>query len=81
MVCLCVFSELFEICNTGINFDKYADIPVEATGTNSPAPIDQVSQQKISKRFASHALCTELNSSSLMPPASLFFLIFPDFLT
>ncbi|XP_030837315.1 putative ATP-dependent RNA helicase Pl10 [Strongylocentrotus purpuratus] len=34
-------NELFEICNTGINFDKYADIPVEATGTNSPAPIDQ----------------------------------------
>ena len=25
--------------HTGINFDKYADIPVEATGSNVPAPI------------------------------------------
>lgn len=25
--------------HTGINFDKYADIPVEATGTDVPAPI------------------------------------------
>jgi len=34
--------ELFSGTNTGINFDKYEDIPVEATGNNCPAPIDKV---------------------------------------
>uniref|UniRef100_A0A3B3BK87 DEAD-box helicase 3 X-linked b n=1 Tax=Oryzias melastigma TaxID=30732 RepID=A0A3B3BK87_ORYME len=29
--------ELFSGSNTGINFEKYDDIPVEATGQNSPA--------------------------------------------
>ncbi|XP_041483221.1 ATP-dependent RNA helicase DDX3Y-like isoform X3 [Lytechinus variegatus] len=38
-----VENELFGSSNTGINFDKYADIPVEATGTNSPSPIEQFS--------------------------------------
>ncbi|XP_042619885.1 DEAD-box helicase 3 X-linked a isoform X4 [Cyprinus carpio] len=32
--------ELFSASNTGINFEKYDDIPVEATGTNSPGHID-----------------------------------------
>lgn len=35
--------ELFAGCNTGINFDKYEDIPVEATGDKCPAHIDNVS--------------------------------------
>lgn len=35
--------ELFSASNTGINFEKYDDIPVEATGTNSPGHIDSVS--------------------------------------
>ncbi|KAF3843679.1 hypothetical protein F7725_002528 [Dissostichus mawsoni] len=29
-----------EDCNTGINFEKYDDIPVEATGSNCPPHID-----------------------------------------
>lgn len=29
--------------NTGINFDKYDDIPVETSGKNVPDPIDNVS--------------------------------------
>ncbi|KAI2660740.1 ATP-dependent RNA helicase DDX3Y [Labeo rohita] len=33
-------SELFSGSNTGINFEKYDDIPVEATGTNSPGHIE-----------------------------------------
>ncbi|KAL2087483.1 hypothetical protein ACEWY4_016311 [Coilia grayii] len=33
-------NELFAGGNTGINFEKYDDIPVEATGHNSPSPID-----------------------------------------
>ncbi|CAB4017293.1 ATP-dependent RNA helicase DDX3X isoform X2, partial [Paramuricea clavata] len=32
--------ELFAACNTGINFDKYEDIPVEATGDKCPAHIE-----------------------------------------
>uniref|UniRef100_A0A672SGD8 RNA helicase n=1 Tax=Sinocyclocheilus grahami TaxID=75366 RepID=A0A672SGD8_SINGR len=32
--------ELFSASNTGINFEKYDDIPVEATGTNSPGHIE-----------------------------------------
>ncbi|XP_067635387.1 ATP-dependent RNA helicase bel-like [Eurosta solidaginis] len=34
-----VEQELFGIGNTGINFDKYEDIPVEATGQNVPVNI------------------------------------------
>lgn len=36
-------SELFSGSNTGINFEKYDDIPVEATGTNCPPHIESVS--------------------------------------
>uniref|UniRef100_A0A8B9RKG1 RNA helicase n=1 Tax=Astyanax mexicanus TaxID=7994 RepID=A0A8B9RKG1_ASTMX len=32
--------ELFSGSNTGINFEKYDDIPVEATGNNCPGPIE-----------------------------------------
>ena len=28
---------------SGINFDRYEDIPVEATGSDVPAPIEDVS--------------------------------------
>ena len=38
-----VYSELFGSCNTGINFDKYEDIPVEATGYDCPQCISDVS--------------------------------------
>ncbi|KAJ4918304.1 hypothetical protein JOQ06_006438 [Pogonophryne albipinna] len=33
-------NELFGASNTGINFEKYDDIPVEATGSNCPPHID-----------------------------------------
>ncbi|KAM6955796.1 DEAD-box helicase 3 X-linked a isoform 4-T4 [Lycodopsis pacificus] len=33
-------AELFAASNTGINFEKYDDIPVEATGSNCPPHID-----------------------------------------
>lgn len=35
--------ELFGTGNTGINFNKYEDIPVDATGENVPPHIDSVS--------------------------------------
>lgn len=38
-----VESELFATGNTGINFDKYEDIPVEATGEDVPKNITSVS--------------------------------------
>lgn len=37
------FRELFAGGNTGINFEKYDDIPVEATGNNCPPHIESVS--------------------------------------
>jgi hypothetical protein len=35
-------AELFSGMNSGINFDKYEEIPVEATGKDCPAPITHV---------------------------------------
>jgi len=34
--------DLFGVDNTGINFDKYEDIPVEVSGENCPGHIDSV---------------------------------------
>jgi len=43
--------ELFAASNTGINFEKYDDIPVEATGGNCPPHIDSVSIFTSTYRF------------------------------
>ena len=37
------FSELFNNTKSGINFEKYDDIPVEASGESPPEPISNVS--------------------------------------
>lgn len=42
-LCCSLRSELFSGSNTGINFEKYDDIPVEATGQNCPQHIESVS--------------------------------------
>ncbi|MFH4981255.1 hypothetical protein AB6A40_007964 [Gnathostoma spinigerum] len=36
--------ELFSGINSGINFDKYEEIPVEATGSDVPPPINDFSE-------------------------------------
>ncbi|XP_063702850.1 ATP-dependent RNA helicase bel [Culicoides brevitarsis] len=41
--------ELFGTTNTGINFSKYEDIPVEATGTNVPAHINSFEDVKLTE--------------------------------
>ena len=41
--------ELFSVTNTGINFDKYEDIPVETSGSNPPKPIESVRVYKLCK--------------------------------
>ena len=40
-------SDLFGGGNTGINFDKYEDIPVEASGDSPPKNIENVSTKKM----------------------------------
>ncbi|PAV83442.1 hypothetical protein WR25_08680 [Diploscapter pachys] len=40
-------AELFAGQNSGINFDKYEEIPVEATGDNVPPPIANFSELKL----------------------------------
>jgi len=39
--------ELFQTMNTGINFDKYDDIPVEASGQDCPAPLAMFSDANL----------------------------------
>ena len=43
-----LFRELFGNANTGINFEKYDDIPVEATGEGCPKHIQAFQDCKFS---------------------------------
>ncbi|CAH1782244.1 unnamed protein product, partial [Owenia fusiformis] len=50
--------ELFESSVTGINFDRYEDIPVEATGKDVPNHIDQFSETELGEIIKNNiALC------------------------
>lgn len=46
-----LFSDLFSGINCGINFDKYEEIPVEATGSDVPRPCSGVNVQRIFLAF------------------------------
>lgn len=46
---LCFISELFGNTNTGINFDKYEDIPVDASGENCPNKVELFSECNFSE--------------------------------
>lgn len=51
-------SELFTSAGTGINFEKYDDIPVEATGNNAPKCIDSFADSSLGKIIMDNiALC------------------------
>ena len=55
-------SELFGEVGVGINFDKYEDIPVEATGEGCPMHIDSVSEYSLYSgvdRFSALTLLVE----------------------
>ena len=43
--------EMFGTGNSGINFDKYEDIPVEATGNDVPSHIDSVTAKRLDSHF------------------------------
>lgn len=59
-------SELFSGSNTGINFEKYDDIPVEATGTNSPGHIESVSLMiKVSCRIKCQSKTNEVQDCQI----------------
>ncbi len=52
------YSELFEEHLSGINFDKYDDIPVEVTGKDAPAPINFFADIKFGEVLTNNlALC------------------------
>lgn len=40
--------ELFGSSNTGINFKNYEDIPVDATGSDVPDPINDFAESSVS---------------------------------
>ncbi len=46
--------ELFGGMNTGINFDKYEDIPVDATGESCPKNIENFSDSNFSEIIQSN---------------------------
>lgn len=46
--------ELFGTSHTGINFDKYEDIPVQATGDNCPSNINNFSDLKLTEIIAAN---------------------------
>jgi ATP-dependent RNA helicase DDX3X len=57
--------KIASVQHTGINFDKYDDIPVEATGAGVPEPVTCVYQSSFRPRpFGEHWLC----SLQLTPP-------------
>jgi hypothetical protein len=43
--------------NSGINFDKYEEIPVEATGRDCPAPISHVGYLDYSNQLCTILVC------------------------
>jgi superfamily II DNA/RNA helicase len=47
-------AELFTAVMSGINFDKYEDIPVEATGTDSPPSIDSFEEANLGEIISSN---------------------------
>lgn len=47
--CIYVCRELFGGVSTGINFEKYDDIPVEATGESPPDPITEFMDSNLSE--------------------------------
>lgn len=56
--------ELFGNANTGINFNKYEDIPVEATGNQVPAHINSVSYQFFWSYYFSERAAHDRNTSN-----------------
>ncbi|XP_018021614.1 ATP-dependent RNA helicase DDX3X isoform X1 [Hyalella azteca] len=51
--------ELFQSGNSGINFDKYDDIPVEATGNDVPEPITSFSDVKLTEIIKNNITLTK----------------------
>lgn len=49
-------AELFGVGNTGINFDKYEDIPVEATGQNVPPHITSFDDVQLTEIIRNNVL-------------------------
>ena len=64
------FRELFAGASTGINFDKYEDIPVEATGNNAPNPVHEVNNSLAATGSdmidVAKFICNELSPSLLV---------------
>ncbi|XP_076454089.1 ATP-dependent RNA helicase DDX3Y-like isoform X2 [Babylonia areolata] len=53
--------ELFGGNNTGINFDKYEDIPVEATGENPPAHVESFEDCQLGEIIRNNIVLSKYN--------------------
>ena len=69
--CMLLFSsfshrELFGGTNTGINFGKYEDIPVEATGQNCPPHVDSFSECNFGEIIGGNIVVSYVHMSVLL---------------
>ncbi|MCL4117815.1 UNVERIFIED_CONTAM: hypothetical protein GTU68_054804, partial [Idotea baltica] len=67
--------ELFSQSNSGINFDKYDDIPVEATGENVPPPINSFSDIKLTEVIRNNIALTRYDRPTPVQKYALPFIL------
>ncbi|KAL7636214.1 UNVERIFIED_CONTAM: hypothetical protein RMT77_012971 [Armadillidium vulgare] len=70
-----VEQELFSQSNSGINFDKYDDIPVEATGDNVPPAISSFNDIKLTEIIRSNIALTRYDRPTPVQKYALPFIL------
>jgi len=67
--------ELFTNTNSGINFDKYDDIPVEATGEDVPEPIKTFADVKLTEIIKTNIAMTKYDRPTPVQKHAIPFII------